>query len=262
MEENMPPIPLLGNPINCEPYNDDTSDYFTTFSNIDAHYNIVNWEGNRKPDPLRVSEISEELKKQNRIDGMIYLVLSNEDNRKLICIDGIHRLTALRKLYKETTLSRLEHNLIVNILPYYNLEYIEKKFDLLNKNVLVPRVDFVDLNNHITDYFTFRYKTAFSASNNPQKPNENRDIFKRKLNEFIVSCETQHFTEQTIINIIEEFNIYIRNNLEKCIKKSKITLTKIQKEKCIKKNWFVFAEKEWHVLLIYYYNNNYNLFDD
>ena len=252
------PIPLLGNPINSRPYEDQTSDYFTTFSNIEAHYDMVNWEGNRQPDPLRVNEIAEELKNNNRIDGMFYFVLNND--RTLICIDGIHRLTALRKLYQETRLQNLEHYLIVNILPFYNLEYIERKFDILNKNVIVPRVDFVELNNRLTNYFTETYKLLFSASNNPQKPNENRDKFKTKLDNFITECEIEQFTDQSIINIIEEFNNYIKNNINSLIRAKKISLTTKQKQKCVRYNWYLFAEKNWESLLIYYYKNDYSFF--
>lgn len=251
-------IPLLGNPINIRPYEDHTSDYFTTYSNIEAHYDMVNWEGNRQPDPLRVNEIAEELKNNNRIDGMFYFVLNND--RTLICIDGIHRLTALRKLYQETRLQNLEHYLIVNILPFYNLEYIEKKFDILNKNVIVPRVDFVELNNRLTNYFTETYKSLFSASNNPQKPHENRDKFKTKLDNFITECDIDQFTDQSIINIIEEFNNYIKNNLNSLIRSKKICLTPKQKQKCIRYNWYLFSEKNWDSLLIYYYKNDYSLF--
>ena len=159
--------------------------------------NMTNWEYNRPPDDTRCQEIATYIHdKKPSLDTMFYLSFTNKTQTFSI-YDGIHRYTALKIINnnKNTDLldlrtfgSNSEHickqYVILNIrFNATNGELIEA-FQTLNKSISVPTLylrdtsrDKKDTIENIVNEWQIKYKTHFSASSKPNRPNINREMF-------------------------------------------------------------------------------------
>lgn len=213
---------------------------------------IVNWEYNRPYDPKRIPEIVCQLEKQEYVDGVIYLVLNDDE---LICYDGIHRIEALKLLTKQKT--EINHKMIIHYYNEYDEMTIKNKFELLNKCIPVPelythahkKLHVKNTIDSIVKHYTTLYKEMFKPSNNPIIPHENRDRFMDKIDYIVTELNMENIDFDTIIDNINAYNEYIKRN----INKFKITIKQLKK--CNDNNCYLFTNKEWHYAFVNYYRN-------
>lgn len=227
--------------------NKDGSQLYGISWNTLSKINISNWEFNRPYDTTRIPEIVEQLKKQDYVDGIIYLAKKEDD---IICYDGIHRIEALKQLQKSN------HRMVVHFYPFYNEQIIKNKFETLNKCVPVPELytsAHKELNmknsiEQIVKHFYNRYYPMFKPSPRPNIPHENRDNFTNKIQNIIEQLDLYHMTSHEFIDRMENYNMYLRNNETE----NKNKITKNQLEKCIYNNFYIFIAKDWDSRFIMY----------
>jgi len=209
---------------------------------------IKNWIYNRPPDMVRIPEIANILEKQNYLDGFIYLVKYGEN--KYYCYDGIHRLEALKYLYKRNNEfnNKVNHKIIIHLITTYDEYDIKKKFELLNKCVPVPEIytkatqelNKKNIIEEVVYYLYEKYNSHFSPNKKPNIPNENRDVLMDKLRELINNNEKMNMLKkEQIKKLFELFNNKMKG------KQNHLKLTNKQKMKCEKNNCFIFASKNW-----------------
>lgn len=188
-------------------------------------YNIENWNLNRQPDKIRIPEIKDNIMKQKYVDGMIYMAYT-KNCEKLICYDGIHRITALIELSK-TDINISNYVLIIHLCEY-NEEYMKQKFISLNKNIPVPDLFITDKDIKTTvilfvDKLQNKYSNFFSSSKRPNIPNINRDILTDKITDIIQTLKLNNITDKQLSTYFKKFNIIMelnfKNNLTKTAKK-------------------------------------------
>lgn len=242
--------------------NDGCHIYATTWNRL-QNIHIKNWEYNRPADMVRIPEIAKQLKKQNYIDGFIYLVKSNETYHSrpvFYCYDGIHRIEALHYLSNSnndtcststntTSQTReLDYKMVVHVYYEYDEMEIKRKFETLNKCIPVPEIytkaekelNMKNTIQEIVHYFYQKYTRHFSSNRRPNLPNENRDMFMEKITEFFHEhSELLMFHSNKLIELIEQFNSIMR---EKC---RIIKMTQKQRDKCEKNDCFLFIRKNW-----------------
>lgn len=253
---------ILEGKILCK--NKDGSQLYGLTRNTLSKMNIYNWELNRPYDNTRIPEIVEQLKRQDYIDGIIYL--AKKDNR-VICYDGIHRIEAIKYLQK--TKNNINHKIIVHYYPFYNEQLIKYKFETLNKCVPVPELytsahKELNIKNMIEDivkHFYVKYFNMFKPSAKPNIPHENRDNFTNKIQNIIEQLDLFHMNFNDFINFMEKYNIILREKVNQ--NETKIKLSKKQLEKCKYNNCYLFITKDWEFRFIQYYktrNNTINKF--
>jgi hypothetical protein len=211
---------------------------------------ISNWKFNRPYDSTRIPEIVEQIKKQDYIDGIIYL--ASREN-KIICYDGIHRIEALKFLQKENP--DISHKIIIHYYPFYNEQLIKQKFETLNKCVPVPELytsahkelNIKNLIENIVKHYQNKYYNMFKASSKPNIPHENRDNFTDKILHIIQELELSDIDYNKFIIVMDNYNDFMREA------KNNSKLSKKQIEKCDIYNCYLFIEKEWNFKFIRFY---------
>ena len=245
--------------------------YIISYSDLMSKYRITNWERNRSPDMVRIPEIESALSETNDVDGKIYLVYRAPG--EMSCYDGMHRMTALYRMYSDNILSNnatssvntmetesdiytdLNHTLTIVVLPKYNEDFVTYKFEMLNRCVPLPIIDndLTHIVNNVTDYTYTKYNTCFVGSSRPNKPHENRDRFKTKLQNIIVSLNMGNSLEEDIYKLLTMFNNFVKHNYNSFSDKS-FKLTNNQFKKCKDADCFLFAMNNWDTQLIERYN--------
>lgn len=218
--------------------NDGSSLYASRWTKL-SQYTIVNWQLNRPPDPTRIPEIIHQLKKQDYVDGTIYLTNHNDT---MVCYDGIHRIMALRKLSQT---EHINHKLFIHYLPEYNEEKIRQKFETLNKCIPVPEIyttahQQLQEKQHIEDivsHLMCTYPKIFKPSLRPNIPHENRDRLTDKIH-LIMKDGSYDFSD--MIQWLDKFNAHMIEQL------NNIKLTKKQMNKCMETECYLFIRKDWH----------------
>jgi hypothetical protein len=233
--------------------NDSTMLYVVRYDLLSNKFKIDNWEGNRPPDMLRIPDIKNLLLRQDYVDGTIYLSILQDNT--LVCYDGMHRLTALKELYKETD-RQLYHNITINILPRYDKEFISRKIREINECKPIPIITsmfdpLIIKLYEITSIIQTKYSKMFSSSKSPRLPNEFRDNFIEKMRVVLETLELTDRHNDTIINLLNNYNNYIKNN------KSQLSLKPKQLQKCEKNDCFLFSLKGWEYKIIDFYEKGY-----
>jgi hypothetical protein len=237
--------------------NSDKSEWYGTKWNILSKHKIINWEYNRPYDNKRIPEIAEQLKKQDYVDGVIYLF--QRDNQ-IICYDGIHRIEALKYLdntIENNKIKKCNHKIIVHFYPFYNEEIIKHRFVSLNKCIVVPEIytkahKLLDIKTnieHIVKHFHTKYNNMFKSSSRPNIPHENRDIFTDKIQHILE--ELQISNEQDFIQMFENFNNHLRENI------NHFKVSKKQIEKCNNNNCYFFIKKDWNYQFVNLYRRKF-----
>lgn len=130
------------------------------------------WQHNRPADSDRVSEIIDCYKNGIYVPNIFHLA---EVNQKLVCYDGNHRREAL-------VLAQINPKVIIDIIYNCDKENIINEFRNLNKSVSVPEIflDDSEIKAEIYEFvrlFCIKYNFYCKTSQNPQRPNFNRDGF-------------------------------------------------------------------------------------
>ena len=177
---------------------------------------IKNWHCNRPPDKIRCNEIARWFHNNNaKINTAFYMFYDNL-KRRFEIFDGIHRLTALKKMKEDmewggefgTTYSKMEHQ-YVTVFMYFNTTegQVIDLFKSLNKSISVPELYLKDQKEEkrriiegICKEWSKKYKKNFSASANPISGNINRDTFIDILDKLYDKYEI----DETNANVLKE----------------------------------------------------------
>jgi len=219
----------------------------TTLSNL-KQINIKRWQCQRPPDSLRINAISDDIKREKCIDGIIYVYYDKTD-RCLYCYDGLHRLGALRTLIDEKYPIQL--NILFSIRRNVTQGDIMEHFNTLNKCIPVPDIylgvrnaNIITTVESVVNQYADRYPQHFSSSRTPNAPNENKDRMKDRLKHIIDASSGDDLdSEYNIISILETINEHIRTNIPR---KS----SQKQLDKCEASGLYLFLQKEWHCINI------------
>lgn len=211
---------------------------------------LYNWEHNRPPDNVRISEIAKYYEHDTYMDGIIYMYLGYDN--KFYCYDGIHRLSALEE---PELRDKDDIVFLIDIMKYPRESVIIERFKTLNKSISVPQLYIMNSPNQttnktqilknileeVTQYYSHKYKQFFSSNSNPQVPHENRDAMMDKL--FTLTemyPDLQSYTKQDWIDFCEKKNTIFSTQLQK------YKLTERKKQKCNSANFYLFITKDWH----------------
>lgn len=159
---------------------------------------IKNWKCNRPPDKVRCKEIARYIyNNQQKINTAFYFSYDNI-NCRFDVFDGIHRLTALKKIKEENSKPFIVgefgcnndatwlYNQYVIVYMYFNATEgnIIDLFKSLNKSISVPELYLKDRNDEkvqvietVCKEWQKRHKKHFSESKTPHLGNINRDTF-------------------------------------------------------------------------------------
>lgn len=209
---------------------------------------IDNWEMNRPPDMERIPHIQSSMRWQSYADGIVYLSI-NKTGDGYICYDGIHRLTAVKKLKEQK-------DVIIDLILTYSEEKIITRFRQLNSCQPVPDIytkSERDLQKkktieEVVKAVRSKCPGHFSGSANPNIPNENRDAFINKLTD--LEERTDQLTSiskiEHWIKYLNDLNDFARENLGVLAPK----LKQSQLTKCDTSKWYLFAVKNWHIVVV------------
>ena len=197
---------------------------------------IKNWKCNRPPDKVRCKEIARFIyNNKQKINTSFYLTYNNA-NSCFDVFDGIHRLTALKKIKQENSKpfiigefgcnndANWLYNQYVIVYMYFNTTegYIIDLFKSLNKSISVPELYLKDRNDEkievietVSKDWQTKYKKHFSESKTPHLGNINRDTFIDLLDKLYDKhniYETENSIE-TLNEILEQANKKISQNI-------------------------------------------------
>ena len=209
--------------------------YLSSSKKIYKHSKI--WSKNRPVDESRLSEIASYIKKNDSIDGVIYL--ANIPEEGLVCYDGNHRRTSIGLLDKD-------YKVLVDIVENPSYEYLCEKFKTLNK--CIPLMELYENPDKYNDEFKImiyevldkickKWPKHTSSSPNPKRPNFNRDIFGNELTKFIIDNMIYNLNFNILYNALLKLNNYNKENIHNLKLSSKV------KEKCINNDCYLFVNK-------------------
>ncbi len=222
---------------------------------------LENWKYNRPPDFIRCNEISESIyNKQQEIDWLLYIVCETDDKNKkdiLQIIDGIHRFHSLQIIKRENN-KPIDHLTPTIFGSNNDAEWLYKKyimaslrlnmttgqsmdlFKSLNNSNPVPELYMVDTDHqkrtiiefNVNEWVT-KFKSHFTASNNPNIPNMNRDRFIEILDFVYIKYNLNNSTGHLLTEKLYALNAFLGKNHPKKISDNAI-------EKCIKTGCYIF----------------------
>lgn len=210
---------------------------------------ITNWKYNRPPDRNRCNDIAHYIySSKNILDTMLYLSFNNK-TQSFDIIDGIHRYTSL-KIIKEHNSKPIDlitpgdfgnnndakwlyDSFIIINMRFNALEgEIIELFKNLNKSNPIPDLyirdaskDKREIIENVANNWQIKYKSHFSSTNKPNKPNINRDRFIDLLDKIYDNYKINEENKQMLEQLLERTNTNISFNIPKNIS------TQI-KEKC------------------------------
>ena len=213
---------------------------------------ITNWQYNREADENRVVEITKYIKKKEKIDGIIYLAIINE---QLVCYDGGHRLAAAKHILGERG-DVLHYSPVLISFMFVDEEgTIIDHFKALNQCVSIPEIytsadkreDKRKVVIAVYGHYKVTYPTFFVGSTNPQLPHENKSGFETKLGRLYDDLEEEGTCKnlnklETYLKILGDQNEYYKVNVPRISGK--------RMQKCIgggKGGFYLFAKREWAV---------------
>jgi hypothetical protein len=207
------------------------------------------WKHNRPPDPLRVQEIVEHMRKTNICDGQILLAIING---KCVCYDGAHRLEASKIHFPNGGVN-------VRIMNDSCDNEVRKEFERINKSIPVPELYFSDddvsirlssIIQEVTKGLIENYPSFVSTSRKPQRPNFNRDTFADTLSDFLKEImnneKLMSITTEDIARILGDTNALIRVNHYN--KSARIKASTKILNKCEVNNFYLFS-CDWRNLM-------------
>lgn len=185
---------------------------------------VVNWDKNRPPDDVRISQIAEHYKITNAdiVPGIIYVWKNNSaGDGKYIVYDGIHRLLAAFSYGKKMTV-------LLHITKTDQEKDIIDDFTNINKSVCVP-VLYLEENNvlkrnvceSVAKKMCDKYQHFVSPSRRPFIYNFNRDNLIDFVSTFMID-----FTKQSVDIIIFNEFIGLNNVARQYVNRNKIDFPK------------------------------------
>lgn len=138
---------------------------------------VVPWEENRPIDKTRLPEIVRCIKETGVVHHIIYVAKLNREKGMYVCIDGIHRMEALRYLREQG----MQYDCVVHLITDFTVDLFTR-FKYLNSSIIVPGLYLMDkkekkdIKHVVEDVVTKigdEWPNFISPSNRPQRPNYN-----------------------------------------------------------------------------------------
>jgi hypothetical protein len=211
----------------------------TSINDLLTKVPIVNWKYNRPPDILRCNDIALYIyNSKTAIDTVIYLNYNNKTHNFEI-LDGIHRFTALKKLFEENNKpldllcptdfgSNGDAKWLYNSPILLNIRFnatdgeLIETFKNLNKSQAVPELyikdsakEKKDIIERIANDWQVRYKKHFSSSANPITGNTNRNKFIELLDKLYDKYNIEEKGLNKLEAILNQVNEYLMRNIPK-----------------------------------------------
>lgn len=219
---------------------------------------VINWKYNRPPDTIRCNEIAESIyAKKQELDWLIYMVY---DKGALHIIDGIHRFHSLQIIKRENSKPEdlitpsifgnnnsagwlYEKQLLISIRLNMSEGQKVDLFQSLNKSNPVPELYMFDTDQekrHIIETnaneWVTKFKSHFTASQNPQIPHMNRDRFIDVLSYVYDKYELNNSTRYLLTEKLYELNTKLKKEPPKKTREAAL-------EKCNKTGCYIFLIK-------------------
>lgn len=181
-------------------------------------YDFKNWDKNRPPDAVRVSQIANYYRTANItfLPGVIS-AWKKPDSEILYIYDGIHRLLAAKEV-------DIDFDLLIKIWTTNDEEMIITDFRHINMSISVPFIYLHETHNvkksvceSVANKLCNTFPNFVSASRFPQQQNFNRD----NLIEFVAGLNID-FTKPQIDEFIFNQLIMINNDSKDHVKSLKI----------------------------------------
>ncbi|CAK0778445.1 hypothetical protein CCP3SC1AL1_990001 [Gammaproteobacteria bacterium] len=198
-------------------YNKSSVLYKTTIDDLHKYYKCINWNKNRKPDSIRIDNISSYYKVNNitTIPGIVSGWL--HDNNIVEIYDGIHRFLASHSESNTST----NREILIKLTSTVNESEIIEDFTNINRSVSVP-VLYLEQNNYekraicekVVTYYCEKYKAHVSPSRNCQRQNFNRDNFIDMIASLNIDFSTKNL-ENVIIQHINGINMYAKSYIDR-----------------------------------------------
>ena len=229
-------------------------------------FNICNWEYNRPPDQIRVSDISNYIHKGGPMDWVIYCTYISKigEISKIEVYDGMHRISAIKdyinmyELSLNTRCKLRDASILISIKINPTLGEIIDAFQNINKCVSIPEL-YIDKSliiegfnikkniiEEITQDWVNSFKPHFKSSIRAIIPNINRDVFIDIIDKIYDDKKIK--TKNQLENILNAANTHIKNN------RANFKCTETALNKCKKTGCFLFMIK--HISLYSYITNN------
>lgn len=197
-EYKLKDIPVAGTSVNYS-----ISLYLVTSTKVFSSLKIANWKFNRPSDEGRVAEVTEEITKTGRVQGIIALACLQDS---LVCYDGNHRRLAL---------SRVEGDFcaVVSVLWNATNDAIIEEYESINKSISVPHIYMnareatsqeTERALAISDYcgkLCDRYKVFVSPSRACKTPHFNRNVLEDDLLDLCQDYADTHTVKEVLTNL-------------------------------------------------------------
>lgn len=218
---------------------------------------IVNWMYNRPPDMTRCPDIAKSIYHSRKpVDTMFYISF-NHLKKVFEILDGVHRYTALKIIYQENcqTIDLLtpgdfgsnrdaswlfEEYIILNLHFNSTVGELIDIFKNLNKTNPVPDIYIRDTEKEkkeiiekVCNHWQSNYKSHFSCSMKPNRPNVNRDRFIDLLDRIYDKYNITEDSKSLLFTVLEQANQNIMHNLPRKIPFSVV-------EKCMDTGCYLF----------------------
>jgi hypothetical protein len=219
---------------------------------------ITNWIYNRPPDEARCPCIAKHIYTSKKpLDTMLHLSFNHQ---KCIfeILDGIHRYTALKMIYQENiqpidllTPSEFGNNqdaavwlfdnyVILNIRFNASIGELIDIFQNINKSNPIPELYIKDIQKekrdiieNVCNHWQIKYKSHFSSSQKPNRPNINRDRFIDLLEKVYEKYNIAEDSKQVLYQVLEQANKYVQAYPPKKVPMSVM-------EKCLETGCYLF----------------------
>jgi hypothetical protein len=238
---------------------------------------IENWVYNRPPDMVRAADIAQYMTMFKKpMDSMLVLAYNTRHSRFDV-IDGIHRFKALKMMYsakaieakaieeakEETKTDEVDFLSMDNPLPHefiiLNVHFnasdgnIVDLFKSLNKSCPVPELYLRDsakdkkeaIEALVAKWMEGDYKSHFSPSRDPARPNTSRDKMIDALDLIWDKYELAHETAAKLEELLEAANAAVKELIEEPAGRKQLGVTPKMIEKCEMTGLYLFLKRGW-----------------
>lgn len=198
------------------------------------------WSKNRPVDIERIKEISDEIKKTKKVEGIIYFGLIPKEG--WVCYDGNNRINALR-------FNSEKIEVIVIRTEFRDEKEMIERYISINKAMPIPELYKNETNNtntnqkekieKIVEYINRNYIMFKSSSNNPNRPNYNISNLTNNITDYI-----KENPEETIEEIKKNINFTNEMNKKRIFN---LKLSKNIINKCETYNCYLFIYKTLNI---------------
>jgi hypothetical protein len=219
---------------------------------IDKNGYIKNWEYNRAPDELRITEIYTDIMKAEFIHNNNLFCVYNKADSTLYIYDGIHRYTALYKIFEnsKSDFDKLKNQtIILNVYETNDIdadsEYIKHLFICLNKSEPVHELYIgnndskkIKIVENAANHFINKYPKLKKDTDRPHRPFFSRKILLDLFNHLYYKYKITKTGQ--LEYIMNSFNMKLEKEINETGNLRNTTFSLTQFNKCNEHKLFIF----------------------